>query len=476
MFRKHLLTFLLLVLTCTSLPAAEQVRIACVGDSITFGSRIENRLYNAYPFQLGRMLGPGYQVRNFGVSGATLLRNGNKPFTTLPEFQEALRFRPSIVLIKLGTNDSKRINRPFFGEFKADYQQLIRSFRDVNPAARIILLLPVPAFNHGEEIGISPAAIRDRIIPMIEDVAYESGCEILDLYHHFLDKPDMFPDNVHPDRMGARLMALRVLEAIQQRHDPDYSLLEQIKAEKKSFNFHGFRGAEFSLDGIDMKVVEPWKANPDHSWIMRVRFFGHEPQVDISLLERGFHLVYCDLAGLYGNREAEVRMTRCFMAMLVRGMQCKVALEGFSRGGLAAYNWAAANPEKISCVYADAPVLDIRSWPGGLGRGAGSDADMVKCMEAYGLANREALDAFEGNPLDKARILAKSGKPMLHVYGEEDSVVPPEENTLLFASKIRALGGDIRLIAKPGVGHHPHSLSNPSRITEFILSATPRRK
>lgn len=476
MLRKSFFRFVFLIATSAVLQAAEPVRIACVGDSITYGSRIENRLNNAYPFQLEKMLGPGYEVRNFGVSGATLLRNGNKPFAGLPEFREALDFKPSIVIIKLGTNDSKRINRQFFGEFKSDYHQLIRSFRDLNPEVRIIILLPVPAFNYGEEIGIRPEAISSRIIPMTEEVAYEAGCEIIDLYHHFLDREDLFPDKVHPDRMGARLMALRVQEAILQRYDPDYSLLDRVDAEKDPFNFHGFRGAEFSLDGIAVKVVAPWKTNPDHSWIMRARFFGHEPQVDISLLERGFHLVYCDLADLYGNREAEMRMTRCFMAMLLRGLQCKVALEGFSRGGLAVYNWAAANPEKISCIYADAPVLDIRSWPGGLGRGTGSDIDMVKCLEAYGLEGLEEFKAFDGNPMDKALILAKSGKPMLHVYGTDDSVVPPEENTVLFARKVRELGGDIRLIAKPGIGHHPHSLPNPSRITEFILSATPHRK
>ena len=78
--------------------------------------------------------------------------------------------------------------------------------------------------------------------------------------------------------------------------------------------------------------------------------------------------------------------------------------------------------------------------------------------------------------MDNALILAKSGKPMLHVYGEADTVVPPQENTIPFADKIRSSGGNIQLIAKPGVGHHPHSLANPTRITEFILAATPKRK
>jgi len=473
MFKKTV--FLVFMLSVTVPLLGEAVRVACVGDSITYGSRIENRLYNAYPFQLGRMLGPGYDVRNFGVSGATLLRNGNKPYNRLEAYEEALAFRPDIVLIKLGTNDSKGINRAFFGEFKSDYRQLIDSFRYVNPDARIIILVPVPAFIADETGGITQTVIS-RIIPMIEETAYEAGCEILDLHHLFLDQEELFPDKIHPNREGATLMALRIQEALLQREDPSYDLVERLGIEGRPFNFHGFRGTEFESDGLKMKVVQPRHANPDHSWIIRARFFGHEPQVDISLLERGFHLVYCDVADLYGSPEAVEMMTRCYMIMLTHGLQCKVAMEAFSRGGLIAYNWAAVNPEKISCIYADAPVLEIRSWPGGLGKGQGSREDWERCLKAYGLESEADLAKFKGSPIDNALILAKIGKPMLHVYGEADTVVPPAENTLPFAEKIRENGGSIQLIAKPGIGHHPHSLADPARITEFILAATPRRK
>jgi lysophospholipase L1-like esterase len=475
MYKKVYVIVILLFLTASAF-ADDAVRVACVGDSITYGSRIENRLYNAYPFQLGRMMGSGYEVRNFGVSGATMLRNGNKPYNTLPAFQDALQFIPDVVLIKLGTNDSKLINRPFFGEFKSDCHQLIAAFRNVNPETRIILLVPVPAFNYGEPVGISPETISQRIIPLVEEVAYEAGCEILDLYHVFSDREQLFPDKVHPNREGAAFMALRIQEALLQRYDPEYDLVKKLGAEGEEFNFHGFRGLNFTREGLELKVVRPWRVNPDHSWIIRARFFGHEPQVDVSLLERGFHLVYCDVADLYGAPEAVERWSSCYRIMLGSGLQCKVALEGMSRGGLIIYNWAAANPEKVSCIYADAPVLDINSWPGDKGRGKGSGSDWEKCLDAYGLETEEYLQDFIGSPISNALILAKSGKPLLHVYGESDQVVPPEENTIPFAEKIRSNGGNIMLIAKPGIGHHPHSLINPSRITEFILASTPLRK
>ncbi len=475
MFKRIMLTVVLLFFSATT-AVAEPVKVACVGDSITWGSRIENRLYNAYPFQLGRMLGSGYEVRNFGVGGATMLRNGNKPYTSLPAFEEALQFDPDIVLIKLGTNDSTSKNRPFLGEFKSDYHQLIGAFKNLNSDVRVIILLPVPAFINGKATGAIPETISRRIIPLIEEVAYESGCEILDLHHIFLDKQELFPDGIHPNRDGALIMALRIQEALLQRSDPGYDIFSRLGANGQTFNFHGFRAMNFTMDGLKLKVVRPWQANPDHSWIIRARFFGHEPQVDISLLERGFHVVYCDVADLYGGPEAVDRWNSCFRIMLTNGLQCKVALEGFSRGGLIIYNWAAANPEKISCVYADAPVLDIRSWPGGKGKGNFSADDWARCLKAYGLNSEADLEKYRSSPMNNALILAKSGKPMLHVYGEADTVVPPQENTIPFADKIRSYGGNIQLIAKPGIGHHPHSLGNPTRITEFILASTPKRK
>ena len=223
----------------------------------------------------------------------------------------------------------------------------------------------------------------------------------------FSPNTGLFPDGIHPDRDGAAIMAQRILEALRQRSDPEYDLVGRLGVENgEAFNFHGFRGVDFGMEELKLKVVRPWQANPDHSWIIRARFFGHEPQVDISLLERGFHLVYCDVADLYGGPEAVERWDSCFRIMLTHGLQCKVALEGFSRGGLIIYNWAAANPEKISCVYADAPVLDIRSWPGGKGKGSFSPEDWAKCLKAYGLESESDLDKYRNSPMDNALILA----------------------------------------------------------------------
>ena len=210
-------------------------------------------------------------------------------------------------------------------------------------------------------------------------------------------------------------------------------------------------------------------------WIWRARFWGHEPQTDIALLERGFHLVYCDVAEFNGSNEAVDRWNKFYAFMRKGGLTSKVVLEGMSRGGLIIYRWAAVNPEKVACVYADAPVLDIKSWPGGKGKGPGSVTDWNLVKKAYGFTtDQEAID-YKENPLDLASKIARGGYPMLHVVGDADEVVPVAENTALFEKAVLENKGEIEVIHKPGVNHHPHSLENPTPIVDFILSAVNRK-
>ena len=109
-----------------------QIKIACVGNSITYGSTIVNREKNAYPRQLQAMLGKEYEIRNFGVSGTTLLKNGNHPYWNTLEYEDAKNFAPDILFVKLGTNDSKLGNRSHLDEFNDNYIELIQSFKQNN--------------------------------------------------------------------------------------------------------------------------------------------------------------------------------------------------------------------------------------------------------------------------------------------------------------------------------------------------------
>ena len=244
--------------------------------------------------------------------------------------------------------------------------------------------------------------------------------------------------------------------------------LMPLFAEDSPKEWHGFARRDFVIDGRNALLVSPNKAAPGRPWIWRARFFGHEPQADIALLEKGYHLAYCDVAGLFGSPKA-VAHWNAFYAHLTKehGLAKKVALEGMSRGGLIIYLWAAANPDKVACLYGDAPVCDLRSWPGGKGVGPGSASDWARALEVYGLTEEQAED-FAGNPIDRLAPLAKAKIPILHVLGDADKVVPVAENSGVLEKRYRALGGSIEVIRKPGVGHHPHALKDPTPIVAFI--------
>lgn len=240
--------------------------------------------------------------------------------------------------------------------------------------------------------------------------------------------------------------------------------------------FAAYRVKEFSFQGHHARIVFPTTPHENRYWVWRARFWGHEPQVDQALLERGFHVVYVDVADLFGNEEA-VAIWNAFYAFCRAEYQLnpRVVLEGMSRGGLILYNWAAQNTDKVFSIYADAPVCDIKSWPGGLYEGTGSPAAWQLCLAAYGL-DTLSLKAFRGIPIYTCINVAKAGIPVLHVYGEADTVVPYSENTALLAEQFRQAGGVIELIGKAGVGHHPHSLADPKPIVDFILKNIERRE
>lgn len=239
----------------------------------------------------------------------------------------------------------------------------------------------------------------------------------------------------------------------------------------KTSDWNGFTRHDFDFNGRKAVIVAPAEAAEGKPWIWRARFFGHEPQADIELLKKGFHLTYCDVGGLFGAPQA-VEIWDAFYAEVTTkyGFSKKPALEGMSRGGLIIYNWAKANPDKVACIYADAPVCDIRSWPGGKGEGKGSPKTWEQCLKVYGLTDAES-EAHRGNPIDGLKPLVDAGVPLLHVVGDADDVVPVSENTAILEKRIRELGGEIEVIHKPGVGHHPHSLEDPKPIVDFVLKS-----
>lgn len=239
----------------------------------------------------------------------------------------------------------------------------------------------------------------------------------------------------------------------------------------KRSSWFGFERYDFQVDGRPVLVVLPRQEAPGRPWVWHGEFFGHKPNPDIALLGRGFHVVYMSVPDMLGAPAAVGHWNALHRELTTRyRLAQKPALVGLSRGGLYCYNWATANPDKVACIYGDAPVCDFKSWPGGKGKGPGSASDWKLVLERYGFPSESEALAFKGNPVDSLAPLAAARVPLLHVYGDADEVVPWDENTGVIAERYRKLGGSITLIAKPGVKHHPHGLDDSTPIIDFIVA------
>lgn len=451
------------------------IKVACVGDSITFGAGIANREKNSYPAQLQEYLGDGYEVKNFGVSATTVLCEGNYPYVETDQYKASLEYNPDIVFIKMGTNAAANRNVEQRPLFEQEYRKFVDTYRNLPSKPRVILLTPVRSFlerDHGDDI------IRNEIIPVINKTAYELNLDIVNLHNIFGDKwaDHIMPDKLHPSSIGAGQMAAKLYKYLTLDKAKKSDVVSKFALQPVAeFNFHGYKGYQYDNNGVKYYIVEPHQAVKGNPWIWRARFWGHEPQVDIDLLEQGFYLTYCEVGDLFGAEEAVERWNEFYRLATKAGLNKKAVLEGMSRGGLIVYNWAVKNLNKVACIYADAPVMDIKSWPMDLGKDTSTtDGNVKNMMSAYGFASVEEACAWDKNPIDHAEQIAKAGISILHVVGDADEVVPVEENTAIFEQSLAEYGYKLNVIHKPGVGHHPHSLNNPSPIVDFILNATNR--
>ena len=212
-------------------PNPDAVRVACIGNSITDGHGIEMAPVSGYPALLQQMLGKGYWVKNFGVSGRTLLNHGDMPYMKETAWQDAQAFNPDIVIIKLGTNDSKPQNWKYASEFKQDLQQMITTLcpslataakkgkkaKNAAPVKpQIFLCTPIPAFK--SSWNINDGVIANEIIPIQQDVAKQYGLQVIDLHSLFANDGDkMQEDGIHPDEKGVRRIAEIVAEAVKKQ-------------------------------------------------------------------------------------------------------------------------------------------------------------------------------------------------------------------------------------------------------------------
>jgi alpha-beta hydrolase superfamily lysophospholipase len=221
---------------------------------------------------------------------------------------------------------------------------------------------------------------------------------------------------------------------------------------------------DFVVAGRPALLIVPARPAPGKPWIWRTEWFGHFPQADLALVARGWHVASVSASDLYGAPPAMALFDAYYRRVTAEyGLAPKVVMEGFSRGGLYAFNFAADFPERVAALYLDAPVLDLRSWPGR------KSPLWAECLAAYGLTDAQA-DTAKISPLDRIEPVVRAGIPIFGVSGDADEAVPYAENLAVLVEKYRAAGGRIEVIVKPGGKHHPHSLPDPAPIVDFLLA------
>ena len=233
--------------------------------------------------------------------------------------------------------------------------------------------------------------------------------------------------------------------------------------------WRGFQRDDFIFDGHEVIVVRPDTPAPGRPWVWRAEFFDAFPQVDEAMVREGYHLACVRLSDRYGCPSA-VEDMEAFRAMLVARYDLgdRPHIFGFSRGALYAVNYALKYPAHTGCLYLDAPVMDVRSWPGGKGKGCGSAECWQGCLACYGLTEETAA-SFRGNPLDRAGELAALKIPVALVAGGSDATVPFDENGWPFGMRFEQAGGELLMIVKPTCDHHPHSLADPDPVVRFLI-------
>ena len=213
--KKQLLFISALVLGSLGWGQRKPIKVACVGNSITYGYGIENREQNSYPSVLQRLLGKGYKVENFGHSGATLLSKGHRPYIQQEEYKKALAFAGDIVVIHLGINDTDPRNWPNHrNDFVKDYLTLISSFKKANPKARIVIARMSPLSHRHPRFESGTRDWHAEIQQAIALVAQQTNAQLIDFHEPLYHFPQMLPDAVHPNAQGAAILAQVVYGAI----------------------------------------------------------------------------------------------------------------------------------------------------------------------------------------------------------------------------------------------------------------------
>jgi len=205
---------LISVISLSTLSTFAALKVAFIGDSITYGVGSSDRTKKSYPVDTGRLLmSSDYTIQNYGVSSTTMLKKGDHPYWTTSAFTNSLNSSPDIVVIMLGSNDSKPQNWAFKSEFLTNAEEMISRYRNL-PSHPTVYINTSPTPQNDGNFGITEAVVGGEVVPLQLQAAEEMGCPVSDVHSATAAMPQNFPDNIHPNDAGALVIADTVYETL----------------------------------------------------------------------------------------------------------------------------------------------------------------------------------------------------------------------------------------------------------------------
>ncbi|MBR6388511.1 MAG: hypothetical protein IKS15_00080 [Opitutales bacterium] len=405
---KKLLTIVFAVL-CAAAFAQEKIKIACIGDSITEGFGLRNSCTDSYPTILGYMLGDKYEVRNFGITGKCVQKNSNDPYWKSGRIPRIKEFDPDIIIVKLGTNDSKGVNWVSPEVFQADYEAYLDEI--ANPNKKQTFYLASAAWVKKDAIGITRKVVTEGVNPSVEAIAKRRGLKIIDFHSLLQDHPDWYCDDIHPNEEGAYKMAEFAYKFLTgNKQTPQIPHIRRQKTD-----FEGFARYQLKFRWSDTSIFMPNKPSKGGEWIWVSTLYKNTPEereMILAALKKGWHVVYTNIEGWWGNPNS-VRWSgevfKYFPKLL--NLSEKVHMAGFGTGAFHAVNFSAKNPDKVEKLYLNKPVLDILAWA--------KDGHMQTFLREWKLEEPD-LENFSDSPLSNLKLVCENGTPLIVLPLDEE--------------------------------------------------------
>ena len=227
--------------------------------------------------------------------------------------------------------------------------------------------------------------------------------------------------------------------------------------------------------GTTLSLQVPAHPASGRPWLWVGEFAGHLKSLEQGLLARGWHVAYVKASNRFGSPQAMAIWEEAYAELHGRrGLAVRPALLGISRGGLYVNAWARRHPDKVSVLYLDNGVCDVRSWPGGFplrAQGKGSPKDWKLVLAEFGFPDEATALAHAVRPAEGLAGAIAAGVTLISVHGTSDRVVPYEDNAALLVELWRARGGRVHVFPKEGGDHHPHGLPEIGPLLELLVAS-----